>query len=300
MLLDIGNRRPDTETVKAIQRFFFERRERLMPFAVQHLPVLLSIGRFYADRVGQTANRESSGQQVINRLEIDRTSFDPISRRPVLYGSSLKGAMRTALLDREDNGQSLKKVEDRRAQRLRDENNQELQHRLFQFGPGKFELDPLRLLHVADAPCVAAKTPNTQVWLAVDRKKAPVVDVQKRLRKSQAESKDLYQILECVLPWQHRAFAGQINIPIPEGIPLQDHRSQRQLPARSLWPVMVELARACNRFYGRRLDAELQVLRDRGYIVSNSLAADYRAGTRRRIRVPAAGRSTQRGRIGHA
>jgi CRISPR-associated protein Csm5 len=91
------------------------------------------------------------------------------------------------------------------------------------------------------------------------------VDGQGVLRKSQAEAKDLHQILECVLPWQYRAFVGQFNVQHPNELAQMDRRGQRQLPSRELWPFMNEVAQACNRFYLYRLEAELGLLRQRSY-----------------------------------
>ncbi|MDM7457529.1 MAG: RAMP superfamily CRISPR-associated protein, partial [Tepidimonas sp.] len=202
-LLRITDRRPDAEMIKAVQRFFYERRETLMAHALQRIPVLRGVTTLYASRVGQTANREAGGKQVLNRLEIDRTAYNPVTRLPVLYGSSLKGAIRTALLDKINGGSRLQMVEDRRTGKRRDENNQELQNRLFRYQPGRFERDPMRLVQLADAVwCGEPGLPATRVHLAVNRKKAPVVDEKGVLRKSKAD--ELYQILECMPGWHYR------------------------------------------------------------------------------------------------
>jgi CRISPR-associated protein Csm5 len=273
-LLDIGGRRPDAEMIKALQRFFFERRDVLMAHAVQRVPVLPGVASLYAKSVGQTVNREADGGKVVNRLEIDRTAFDPVSRQPVLYGSSIKGAIRTALLDLINGGSALRRVEDRHTGRQRHENNLELQQRLFQYRAGKFELDPMRLVQLADAPWRGEPgLPAAQVRLAVNRKKAPVVDQQGRLRKSQAEAKELYQILECVQGWHCRGFAGQMNLQSVAGIVEQDRGGRRRLPATDLRFDGVTIAKACNDFYLPILKAELNLLRERGY-----LDADWERG----------------------
>jgi CRISPR-associated protein Csm5 len=194
-LLDIGRRKPNPEMLQAMQRFFFERREVLMAYGVNRIPVLPGVADICRSRVGQAANREANGNKVFNQLEIDRTAYNPITRRPVLFGSSLKGAIRTALLDGLNRGALLPKSES---------NNRQLQQRLFQYQSGKFELDPLRLIHLADAVWYGEPDlPAAQVYLAVNRKKAPVKDEQGHLRKSQAESKNPHQILESVPGWRY-------------------------------------------------------------------------------------------------
>lgn len=266
-LLEIGNRRPDAGMIEALQRFFHERRESLIGHAIQRIPVLPGVAGLYEKRVGQTANREADGKKVVNRLEIDRTSFNPVTRLPVLSGSSIKGAIRTALLDGVNGGAGLEKVDDQRTGKRRDENNQELQNRLFQYRAGKFELDPMRLVQLADAAWTGeAGLPAAQVHLAVNRKKSEVKDKQGNIRKSQAESKDLYQILECIPGWHYRAFAGQLTVQSLAGL---DNRYSNKLPAANLRFDMWRIAQACNAFYRPILDEELRQLRDRGYLDTN-------------------------------
>ncbi len=266
-LLEIGNRRPDAGMIEALQRFFHERREPLMGHAIQRIPVLPGVASLYEKRVGQTANREADGKKVVNRLEIDRTSFNPVTRLPVLFGSSLKGAMRTALLDGVNGGAALGKVEDRRTGKRRDENNQELQNRLFQYRAGKFELDPMRLVQLSDAAWSGEPgLPAAQVHLAVNRKKVEAKDQQGSVRKSQAEAKELYQILECTAGWRYRAFSGQFNLQGMDGVVEKDRSGNRQIPVAPLRFEAAQVARACNAFYRPILEAECRLLHQRGLL----------------------------------
>lgn len=272
-LLGIANGKPNTEMIQALQRFFYERRDTLMAHAAQRIPVLPGVDHLYAKRIGQTANRETDGKKVVNRLEIDRTSFNPVTRLPVLYGSSIKGAIRTALLEKINDGARLLKVEDRRTGKRRDENNQELQNRLFQYKPGKYELDPMRLVQFADATWSGEPgLPAAQVHLAVNRKKAPVVDASGILRKSKAD--ELYQILECVPGWRYRAFSGQLNLhrigeldrAAPGRHVGQGPAYTAKLPAAELRFDAVQIAKACNNYYLPILHGEMTLMRDRGYL----------------------------------
>jgi CRISPR-associated protein Csm5 len=244
--------------LQAMQRFFFERREVLMAYGVNRIPVLPGVADICRSRVGQAANREANGNKVFNQLEIDRTAYNPITRRPVLFGSSLKGAIRTALLDGLNRGALLPKSES---------NNRQLQQRLFQYQSGKFELDPLRLIHLADAVWYGEPDlPAAQVYLAVNRKKAPVKDEQGHLRKSQAESKNPHQILESVPGWRYRAFSGQINLQSVAGIKNNNRQGQRCLPVSALRFDMGQIAQACNAFYRPILEAENRKTRERNYL----------------------------------
>ncbi|WP_295455549.1 RAMP superfamily CRISPR-associated protein [uncultured Thiodictyon sp.] len=110
-LLKILEGPPSVALIKQVQGFFHRHRERLIPETEHVIPVLPSIAAEYAERVGKTAQREQSGREIINQLRIARTYGDPATRRPILPGSSLKGAIRTALLDSVNDGASLSPTE---------------------------------------------------------------------------------------------------------------------------------------------------------------------------------------------
>jgi len=102
--------------------------------------------------------------------------------------------------------------------------------------------------------------------LAVNRKKAAVVDSSGSVRRSQAETKDLYQILECVLPWQHRGFSAQLNMQRLDGVPAKDRNGVRRIPVEARWPDAKALSAACNDFYIGRFEAEMKVLQQRRFV----------------------------------
>ena len=256
-LLEIGNRRPDSSMIQAVQQFFFERRAPLMAHAVHRLPVLPGVANLYASRVGQVANREAGGGTVLNRLEIDRTAFEPERRTPVLYGSSLKGAIRTALLDRVNGG----------APAPEHKGLHEFQGRLFQYYESErrrlhLERDPMRLIHLADARWSGPENlPATQVRFAVNRKRAPVVNEQGELRRARAEN--LYQILECVSPGLYRGFDGRLTL---QSLAALADQFADKLPAAHLRFDIRQIAEACNAFYRPILENELRQLEERRFV----------------------------------
>ncbi|CAH1191515.1 CRISPR system Cms protein Csm5 [Candidatus Nitrotoga sp. BS] len=261
-LFDISNGKPNAEMIKAVQRFFYERRTLFMEHAIQCTPVLRGVANLYDKRVGQTANQEADGRNVVNRLEIDRTSFNSITRQPVLFGSSMKGAIRTALLDSINDAKPLLDL----TAKKRKENNEELQQRLFQYRAGKFELDPMRLVQLSDAAWQGDDgLPATQVHLAVNRKKSVVLNEQGKERKSQAESEGLYQILECVAGWRYRAFSAQLNFQLVDSFS-NLHGANLKLPVKELRLDMTCVAKACNDFYIPIMEAENQLMQVRGYL----------------------------------
>ena len=243
----------DDRMLREVQGFFHANRERLIGHSRRQVRVNPTIEAFYKDRVGQVAQHEQGGRKVQNKLEIQRTAWNPVSGRPILPGSGLKGAIRTALL----NTALLNKVN--RGQRLKhNERNGELQTRLFDFRPGKFELDPMRLIHLGDAPLDAGVGLATRVWFALNRKKHPV-EKNGVLIQSQAEQRNLYQLLECLPPLHPRAFAGSLTV--------QDLDPVGNAPNTPKQRFSIdEIALACNGFYRSILGDELQLLAQRGYV----------------------------------
>jgi CRISPR-associated protein Csm5 len=280
-LLVIANRKPDENMIKKLQSFFYERRNILKAWAVNAIPVLPGVAQLYATRVGQTANREADGKQVLNRLEIDRTGYNPITRKPVLFGSSLKGAIRTALLDKVNNKrplsdrdadlfnlEGLPDFEQRKRRREQRKVFPRLNQQLLKFQAGKFELDPLRLVQLSDAQwCEYEPLPAAQVFLAVNRKKDTVRDKHGNVRRSQAESGDLYQILESVPNWRYRAFSAQINLQQIDA--RHDDPVRRKVPSGDLCFSMDAIAKLCSNFYIPILKAEMQQMKKRGFLDSS-------------------------------
>lgn len=249
-LLAIVNGKPDDEMLTKVQAFFYDNRESLLAFAKPPIPTAQGVKALYEKRIGKTAQHEGQGRRVINKLEIDRTFYNPIDGNPLLPGSSIKGAIRTALLDQINNGNP------RKGQNLR---NQQLQEQLFE---GKFDTDPMRLVSVADAAWHGkADKPAYQVQFAVNRKRKPVVDERGNLRPSMGEN--LYQLLECISPNQYQSFHGSLNLHTPQMVV----KNTNKLP-KIQWTIQ-DIAKACNDFYKPQFLDELEKLRDRNYICAD-------------------------------
>lgn len=252
-LLDIVTGRPDVQMIKRIQAFFHRHRERLIPGTDHVMPVPPSIAAEYENRVGKTAQREQTGREIINQLRIERTYTEPATLRPVLPGSSLKGAIRTALLDRANAGHVLTSEE---RELKPQQQNRALQQRLFRYR--QFEQDPMRLVQLSDAP---EQTPGglfgTEVRYAVNRKRQPVIKDGQEIR---AQAENLRQMLECILPLRPRAFAGRL---ILQEVGTLD---SPKLPYQEFRWTFNDLATACNDFYFPLFEQEQQELTKRGFL----------------------------------
>jgi len=233
----------------AVRTFLFERRDGLVAQASRAVRAAPGVRDLYEQRIGTVAQAET---RAINKLEIERTFSHPDTRAPTLPGSSLKGAIRTALLDRENDGRDL---EDR-------EKSRELQQRLFAYHG--FETDPMRLVHVEDAMGSDGRatddlTAEMDIVFAVNRKKRKITSEDGREVRSQAERKGLYQTLEVVPALRWRAFRGGLRL----------HRTDmhnRRMPRTDLRWTAADIAGACNRFYRRHFARETEALRERGLL----------------------------------
>lgn len=245
--------------IPLIRGFFYDQRDKLIAFATHALPVSSGVHELYAQRVKSLANKESGGQDVINKLAIERTFYNPFDQKPIIPGSSIKGAIRTAILDHLNNGKPTN---------LR---NKELQEQLLK---GKFQTDPLRLISLADTICNPENQFSTEVLFAVDRKKKKTIKDGNVVR-SMAEDNGLYQLLETISPFQHRAFKSSLTIQQLQGINVAG-----KTPDKALSWSITELAGICNRFYRKRFEEEIKILKERSYLNQEwqTLADDCLAG----------------------
>ncbi len=249
-LLTIVNGKPDDTMLTKVQAFFHNHREKLLAFAMPPVPTASGVKSLYEKRIGKTAQQEGHGRRVINKLEIERTFYNPLDGKPLLPGSSIKGAIRTALLDEINHEKSL--ID-------RNERNQQLQERLFE---GKFHTDPMRLVSLADAGWQGnADNPACQVQFAVNRKRKPVIK-NGQLVQSQAEASNLYQLLECITPHHYQGFTGSLTLHNTQSL----GSNNPKLPKQQLHWTAKAIAQACNAFYMGLFWQELNAMKERNYL----------------------------------
>jgi CRISPR-associated protein Csm5 len=236
-LADCANERADA-AIRAIQRFFHAKRAECREASRLAVPVAAGVAEWYEDRVGHVSQRESRGRTVSNQLEIERTAHHPHTGTPYLPGSSLKGSMRTGWLNNLDSGRPV--ALDRA--RGPSEKSDEVERRLLD---GSFATDPFRLVNLADA---SNPTLQSRVVFAVDRSKRP---------RESGREKHLFVRREAIGAGQLRGLQGEVRF---RSVP--DWAEPPHVPGTGKritdFPTV---ARACNRFYLKRVEAELAILR---------------------------------------
>ena len=251
-LLKIVSGKPNEEMLKQVQAFFYHHREALMSQAEHYFPVGNGIAERYAKRIGKTVQHEAQGGQVLNKLEIERSSYNLMNRKPMFPGSSIKGAIRTALLDQVNDGE----------ERQYNEKNQQLQQRLFEYSMRDLHKDPMRLISVGDAHWLGKdEMPGNEIRFAVNRQRKPKEG--QRLQQSLAEQNGPPQMLECVGAMQPRSLTTTLNLNKPQQLA---NRHADKLPKNEFQWSIKEIARACNNFYQKLFNQEVEKMRTMGYL----------------------------------
>ena len=256
-LMDVARR----GSLAGVQRFFRDNAAAFKPHAHVVMPVCSGVADMYEQRIGKAANVEASGNQVFNKLEIERHVYTGALQQPFIPGTSFKGALRTAWLDELNAERQPHDVEFKRNGEAK--SSAALEKRLLQ---GDFQTSPLRLLKVADL--MPIREPEREVLFAVNRKKREVIgrDGVPMQPKGIAARKD------CVLPGQYRLFAANVTLPAllkhvgatdSKGTPATPHAQQL---THQGGVDLHRLAQQSNQYHLHRLRRELAVLDGRGLV----------------------------------
>ncbi|MDD2725649.1 MAG: type III-A CRISPR-associated RAMP protein Csm5 [Methylovulum sp.] len=233
--------------IKKLQQFIHSKKDKLQLHATHSVPLSEQLETFYKTRIGQTSQREGRGREVNNQLNIARHAFNPYHQMPYFAGSSIKGAIRTALLNALNEGDPLPMRLDSNRDAPKGEADK-LQKRLLDYqaisdNPVKnIKGDPLRLLKIGDAAYHHADNLNpTEIRFAVNRKN----------KVSKFEAKWPSQLLECISANRSRSLIFDLSF-------LTDKNSHYRWSLR-------DICHACNEFFLPQLENELAMLRQLNY-----------------------------------
>lgn len=154
----------DEDTIRKIQSDIYDKKDQLKNHATNAVVVSKGLANFYKSRIGKTSQHEAGNKKVNHKLEIARHAFNSHTQIPYFAGSSIKGAIRTALLKNLNQWDNLRQVcndleiTDEQGRRFYFDKNKEiandcnkkLQKNLLNYQD--IEEDPFRLLKISDAP----------------------------------------------------------------------------------------------------------------------------------------------------
>lgn len=229
-----------------IQQFFKKHKDSFIACAHHIANVSAGVAQEYEKKIGQVVNAYGTNN-VLNRFNIEASAFNPSDYRPYIPGSAFKGALRTTVLNKINDGARPISREPGRTPKPA-----EFEKRLLK---GDFESSPFRLLKTADF--MPVNEVATQVMYATNHKKKEVI----LKNGTVARGGGLTARRECILPGQYRAFSADCVIH-----DLLDAYAA-QMPDSDLSPkILQEWAKQNNAYYAGRFVRELQVLLSRKLI----------------------------------
>lgn len=157
------------------------------------ISVCAELVEHYQENLAIPANNIKMVQQELNHFVIARTAFSLATDRPYIPGSAIKGALRTAYLNRQE-----------RQMRVPHQGGKDACKKLEKalLNGGSFSTDPFRMLKVCDFMPVGEI--RTKIVYVINKKK----------KLSKFEARGPYHILEVIEPGA--VFEGTISIDKPE------------------------------------------------------------------------------------
>lgn len=272
--LSDNDRNEFTQTVerglREIQNFFYRHKAKAVGIGQYRADTIPDVQTFYDSRVGQLAQREGGGKNVLNRLEIARTAFNPTNGLPILPGSSIKGAIRTALLGKLNNKRYPINTKDRQGNLLKErdikrESSQQNQLmtqttlHLSNDSKLRFATDPFRFLKISDATfrSLFKKKDANGVVTEIERRTAIRFQVNRKKKPNNFSARgNINTLLECIPSDTPQAFSTQCVIEQKAG-------PEKNRPGLQL--DFVQIAKACNDFYLDCFNAEKAFLQTNNY-----------------------------------
>jgi len=259
------------DSLRLIQKFLYDRKSTAGKIGRLSADVVEAAQAFYDSRIGQVAQREQGGKNVLNRLEIARTAFNPVSGQPILPGSSLKGAIRTAMLDSLMGDRRYPvNTKDRDGKPLREgavkkeagRQNQRMIQEVLELSENaklRFATDPFRFLKIGDAAFRPKHKTKGKDGAIKETERRPrilfQVNLKKRPNKYDA-SGNINTLVECIPGSTPRVFMAQWTV---------ERKAGHGGNTPGLQLDFATVANACNRFYLERFHAEASILKTNKY-----------------------------------
>lgn len=200
-------------------------------------------------------NVVQQGARVFNKFNIPQTAIRPDNYAPYIPGSSLKGAIRTAVLNDLLRKQTRKlDFEETKDRKKLSDYQRKLEKILLKKKDKQMSSDPFRLIKIGDA--MPTGPLFTKINFQVNVKKHP---------KSNQKKVSIPGLLQLIPAMSYQAFACEITKwKAPEQQWLSDDKNRDKLPTLDL--TVDEIIDACNEFYLKQFQREKDILTKQGYV----------------------------------
>lgn len=178
------------QDLSAIQLFFLENKVQAVENSHYFANVAKGLAADYKQKFGKVANREKDGNKVFNTFAIERTSYSPFKNLPYIPGSSFKGALATALLEKEHQAKGNPKV------------GKNDHVKLLKEYIGDFQKSILRSVRFSDF--MPLENTQSKIFYALNFKK--------KLGKTDGTGRAMALRRECIASGQYRAFQSELAL----------------------------------------------------------------------------------------
>ena len=235
----------------SIQKFFRDHADTFAVAAKSIIPVTHDIAQEYRNKIGTPVKTEvEKNNRIINNLYIQRTISHPHTNDPYLPGSSVKGAVRTAILDSLNDPPAHYESTTSKPERNK---SARLEQKLLDMDGMNYAQSAFRLVKISDMQ--PSGEPARLVVMTKQYKKKTVIDKTTGMPK---EGGAISVRREIIAPAQYRCFTGEIQIGTLDGI-----YEKNKTPPHNRRIGIQSIARDCNRFYCPQLKRELDILENR-------------------------------------
>ena len=238
--LDAIAEMPGTRSLNEMRRFIGQHAGAISDAASHRVQVAPGIVKEYSNVIEGRGHRQG-------QLEIGRTFFNPYSNHPVIPGSSIKGAIRTAALSNLNKGAEYQNKRDFREENL--------------LG-GRFGEDPFRLVKIGDAQIGNPEAATmSKVVYAVNKYRATDGDL--------LDGKGITVRLETLPSIFDNGghYYSELTFDTPGDI-------RGKTPRKELQWTFSQIARMCNDFYRPKLEKDLNILAGENNKWVNSVRLD--------------------------
>jgi CRISPR-associated protein Csm5 len=221
-------------SIGGLQKFFKANNQAYRSDANEFIAVAPALAQEYEKKIGEVVQKEDNGGRVFNKFFLERTISNPISKQPYIPATSVKGALRTGMIDAKNNGQRLEPG-------LKSNNVEK-------FHIGEFDEGMSRFIKLSDFMPTDNQPIARQINYAVNRKK----ELKRDANGNEVQGKGISARKETICPAQYRGFSATVNIMDATHYPKW----------KSEFKAWVH---ACNQYHLPRWQQEMNVLIGRGF-----------------------------------